>query len=106
MVRMKKESGILQTVHETARDLHRLGFIDKRRLEQYDALCLPPVPDYDAEQIRALRSRLNLSQPVFAAVLNTSTSTVRQWELGAKHPRGTSLKLLNILERKGLDAVL
>jgi len=106
MTKIKKGSDILQTVHETARDLNRLGFIDKRKLAQYDALCIPPVSDYDADRIRALRSSFNLSQPVFAAVLNTSTSTVRQWEIGAKHPRGTSLKLLDILERKGLDAVL
>ena len=43
---------------------------------------------------------------MFAAVLNTSLSTVRQWEIGDKHPSGPSLKLLNLLDRKGLDALL
>ena len=43
---------------------------------------------------------------MLAAGLNTSLSTVRKWEGGEKHPSGPSLKLLNLLERKGLEAVL
>ncbi len=70
------------------------------------ALCLAPVPAYDSSQIRALRDKLKLSQAVLAAVLNTSLSTVRKWEIGDKHPSGPSLELLNLLERKGLEAVL
>jgi putative transcriptional regulator len=41
---MKKKSRILDAVHETATDLHRLGFIDKRSMDNYSALCIPPVP--------------------------------------------------------------
>lgn len=102
----KPKSRIFEAVHETAADLHRLGFIDKRKMLKYDVLCLEPVPQYQSEQIRALRESLNLSQAVLAAVLNTSLSTVRKWEVGDKHPSGPSLKLLNLLERKGLEAVL
>jgi len=43
---------------------------------------------------------------VLASVLNTSLSTVRQWEIGNKHPSGPSRKLLDLLERKGLDALI
>ena len=39
----KTKSRILEAVHETAGDLHRLGFIDKRKMQKYDALCLEPV---------------------------------------------------------------
>jgi putative transcriptional regulator len=102
----KTKSLILEAVHETASDLHRLGFIDKRKMRKFDALCLDPIPAYDSEKIRALRDHLQLSQSVLAAVLNTSLSTVRKWEIGEKHPSGPSLKLLNLLERKGLEAVL
>ena len=83
----KAKSRVLEAVHETAADLHRLGFIDKRKMGQYDALCMEPIAPYDSEKIRALRAHLNLSQSVLAAVLNTSTSTVRKWEQGDKHPR-------------------
>jgi putative transcriptional regulator len=97
---------ILEAVHETATDLHRHGFIDQRRMRQYDALCLEPIPEFDAARIRALREHLHLSQTVLAAVLNTSASTVRKWEVGDKRPSGPSQKLLSLLERKGLEGVL
>lgn len=83
-----------------------MGFIDKRKMQKLSALCLEPIPAYDSARIRALREQLNLSQVVLASVLNTSPSTVRKWEIGEKHPGGPSLKLLNLLERKGLAAVL
>jgi putative transcriptional regulator len=102
----KAISRILDAVHETARDLHDAGFIDKRRMRQYEALCLVPVPEYSREKIRALRDRYQLSQAALAAVLNTSLSTVRQWEIGDKHPSGPSRKLLDLLDRKGLEALL
>jgi putative transcriptional regulator len=102
----KGSSRILDAVHETARDLHSAGFIDKRRMREYDALCLVPVPDYSSEKIRALRDRYKLSQAVLASVLNTSLSTVRQWEIGDKHPSGPSAKLLDLLDRKGLEALI
>ena len=102
----KATSRILNAVNETARDLHAAGFIDKRRMREYDALCLAPIPAYSSRKIRALRGRYKLSQAVFASVLNTSLSTVRQWEIGEKHPSGPSLKLLNLLDRKGLEALI
>ena len=100
------KSRIFEAAHETAQDLHRLGFIDKRKFEKFAALCIEPVPAYDSERIRALRESLQLSQAVLASVLNTSISTVRKWELGDKNPSGPSLKLLSLLDRKGLEAVL
>jgi putative transcriptional regulator len=102
----KTTSRILDAVHETALDLHKAGFIDKRRMREYDALCLAPVPDYTSEKIRALRDRFKLSQAVLASVLNTSLSTVRQWEIGEKHPSGPSLKLPDLLDRKGLEGLI
>lgn len=99
-------SKILDAVHETARELHAAGFIDMRSMRHYDALCLEPVPNYSSAKIRALRGRHKLSQAVFASVLNTSLSTVRQWEIGDKHPSGPSLKLLSLLDKKGLEVLI
>jgi putative transcriptional regulator len=107
MIRKNKpKNRILEAVHETAGDLHRLGFIDKRKMREFDALCLAPVPDYTGEKIKAIRKRYKLSQAVLASVLNISLSTVRQWEIGEKHPSGPSLKLLDLLERKGLEVLI
>jgi len=102
----RRKNRILEAVHETATDLHAAGFITKRRMREYDALCLTPVPRYSRNKIRALRERHRISQAVLATVLNTCLSTVRQWEIGAKHPSGPSLKLLDLLDRKGLDVLI
>jgi putative transcriptional regulator len=101
-----KNSPILDAVHATAQDLLAHGFIDKRAMRRYDALCLEPIPSYSAEQIRSLRGRYRISQAVLASVLNTSLSTVQKWEIGEKHPGGPSLKLLSILDRKGLEPLI
>lgn len=106
MVNAKGKSALLGAVHETAADLHRLGFIDKRKMQKYEVLCLELVPEYDAEKIRALRARFHLSRAVLAAVLNTNSSTVCKWEIDDKRPSGPSQKLLNLIDRKGLEAVL
>ena len=102
----KTKSRILEAVHETATDLHQIGFIDQRKMRQYDALCLSDVPRYNSEKIRSLRNQLQISQTVLASLLNTSPSSVRQWEQGDKSPGGPSNKLLSLLERKGLEALL
>lgn len=100
-----KNRRLLNEMHETARGLARIGAIDKRTLRDLDALCLPPVRDLSAKQIRAIRGRTQMSQAVFAAVLNTSVSTVQKWEIGEKRPSGPSLKLLNVIERKGVEVL-
>jgi len=90
-------SRILEAVHETAQDLNSAGFIDKRKMRDYEALCLAPIPAYTSDKIRALRERYKLSQAVLASLLNTSISTLKQWELGDKHPSnvGCALRTLH-----------
>lgn len=39
----KAKSRILEAVHETATDLHRLGFIDKRKQQKLEVLCSTPA---------------------------------------------------------------
>jgi len=106
MATRKHKSRVLAEVHETAEGLHRAGLISKRRMSEFEVLCQLEVEHMSPQQIRALRQRTNLSQSVFAAVLNTSVSTVQKWEVGDKKPSGPSLKLLSLIERKGLEAVM
>ena len=96
---------ILKTLHETAMGLTEAGAMDVATLREFDALCLPPVKDYTAAQIKRIRVMNKASQGVFAAYLNTSPSTVQKWEQGKKKPNGPSKKLLNIVERKGLEVL-
>ncbi|MDN5862117.1 MAG: DNA-binding transcriptional regulator [Salinisphaera sp.] len=102
----KRNSRILEEMHETAQGLHGAGLISKRRMGELEALCHLDVCQMSARQIKSLRKKSNVSQAVFAAVLNTSLSTVQKWEVGDKQPSGPSLKLLSLIERKGLEAII
>ncbi|MGH6898348.1 MAG: helix-turn-helix domain-containing protein [Geminicoccaceae bacterium] len=98
-------SDALAAIHETASDLHEAGVMDKRTLRAFDELCLTPVRPMTAQDIQALRARERVSQAVFARYLNVTTGLVSQWERGEKHPAGASLKLLNLVDRRGLAAI-
>lgn len=100
------DKSILDTIHETAKDLHEAGVMSDVTLREFDALCLPPVKVYTPIQIKRIRQRTRASQAVFAAYLNTSPSTVQKWEVGGKKPNGPSLKLLNLVDKKGLEVLI
>ena len=53
--------------------------------------------DWDAATVRALRSRLGLSQMAFAVLLNVRQQTISEWERGAYRPRGASARLLTVV---------
>lgn len=105
-IKKAKKHTMLETAHEMAKGLYQANVIDAMTMREFDALCLPPVKDLSANEIKKLRLREKVSQPIFAKCLNTSTSTIKQWEQGEKHPRGTSLKLLNMVSEKGLGVLM
>jgi putative transcriptional regulator len=96
----------LASVQDDAKGLYAAGAIDKATMQEFDALCLPKVPDYTADQIKSIRLRCNASQSVFAAYMNVSPSSLQKWEIGAKKPTGVALKLLSIIDDKGLEALI
>ena len=98
-------SKVMGAIHETATDLHRAGGMDKKTMRKFDALCLTPIQPMTPKKIRALRVREKASQTVFAAYLNVTPGLVSKWERGEKHPQGASLKLLSLVEKKGLESV-
>jgi len=94
---------------ESALDLANLGFIDQHRLARIKALCLAEPPTYTSARVATIRTRkARMSQSVFAKLLNVSVSTVQKWEAPAagKHPSGAAAKLLQIIERKGVEAIV
>src|SRR5206468_7571028 len=101
----RAETNILASVHETVTGLHKAGVIDKATMREFDALCLTPVEPLTPDQIRAIREREQVSQPVFAHYLNVRKDAVSKWERGVKRPDGPSLKLLNLVRAKGLRAI-
>ncbi|MBI2497748.1 MAG: helix-turn-helix domain-containing protein [Opitutae bacterium] len=50
-------------------------------------------------QVRAIRKKLNVSQPVFAAMMNIPSVTAASWERGRRRPTGAALRLLDIARR-------
>jgi putative transcriptional regulator len=99
---MRKHESVLWVVHATTSGLRRAGLMSATTMRDFDALCLPHVKDYSAAQIRRIRASNKASQAVFAVYLNTSVSTIQKWESGEKRPNGPSLKLLSLVEAKGL----
>ena len=60
----------------------------------------PPLKPLAPAEILRLRSRLGVSQAVFAALLNVPKKTATSWETGARKPSGAALKLLQLVREK------
>ena len=78
---------------------------DSQTMREYDDSCLTPTPLIGPTEIKALREREYVSQPVFARHLNVSKNLVSDWERGVKRPGGPALRLLTIVQKKGLQAI-
>ena len=106
-----KPSRLTAALPETADDMRRVGVLDAATHEKITLRHLgskaeaAPEP-ITAEEIRALRERAHLSQAVFARYLNLTVGYVSQLERGAKRPTGPALVLLNVIRRRGIDAIL
>ena len=85
--------------------LRDIGAIGKQTMRQFDEACLTPIRDLTPAEIKALRNRERISQPVFARYLNVSKNLVSDWERGVKKPGGPALRLLTVIEKKGLEAI-
>ena len=102
----KFKSDPFEAIHSSATALYRVGAIGKTTMRRFDESCLAVPPILKPSQIKKLRTRLRVSQPVFARYLNTSESTIEKWEAGAKQPSGMALKLLSVVEKHGLEALV
>jgi putative transcriptional regulator len=87
-------SPALQSLHEVMEDLHEVGAIDKATMRDFDLGCLTPV------------EKAHMSQATFALALNVPKMLISKWERGEVHPSGPSLKLLALVDAKGIDTIL
>jgi putative transcriptional regulator len=97
---------IAESIMGTVSELEKIGLVDDITMKNIENLCLPEVAEYTPEKIVLLRKKCKLSQAALARVFNISPSTVKKWEQGVKRPAGASKKLLDIMERKGLEALM
>ncbi len=100
------KNDIKSNILDSANGLYRAGAMDRKTLRELEQLCIPSAEPMNAKEIKKLRLRCKTSQAIFAAYLNTSVSTVQKWEQGQKQPGGAALRLLNIIDQKGLDSIL
>ncbi|HJV03113.1 MAG TPA: helix-turn-helix domain-containing protein [Burkholderiaceae bacterium] len=99
---------VLHELMQTALDLSHHGLLSKSDMLAIKGLCALP-PEYTAERVVAIRTgQAKMSQSVFASLLNVSVSTVQKWESAksGKRPSGAAAKLLQLLERKGVEALM
>jgi putative transcriptional regulator len=107
----KATSRLRSEIIEMATDLHVAGVMpddDMRKItmRMLDKEQLPKVKPLTGEQIRKVREKAGLSQAVFARYLNLTVSYVSQLERGEKRPSGAAAKLLDVIRRKGMEAIL
>ncbi len=101
----KYKSDAFEAIHASAQALQRAGAIDPVTMRNFDALCLTAPSILKPIQIKRIRERAHVSQPVFAKYLNTSESTIQKWESGSKQPSGMALKLLAVVKKHGLEVL-
>lgn len=106
----KKPTRLTQALLETAKDMRDGGILSEAAYKKITMRHLgelgAPTEPLTGEEIRELRIRARMSQAVFAHLLNVTTGYVSQLERGAKRPTGAALALLNVIRRKGIEAIL
>jgi putative transcriptional regulator len=111
MKKRKRTSGLADALLETAADMERVGLLDKSALDKItlrhlDEKAMVVAKPISGTQIRKMRMSARMSQAVFARYLNLTVGYVSQLERGTKAPTGAALALLNVIKRKGIEAVL
>jgi putative transcriptional regulator len=106
-----KISRLTKELLETADDMRASGILTKKAHEKITmrhkgSIRPAATVSFTGEEIRSLREKCHLSQAVFANYLNLTAGYVSQLERGAKRPNGPALVLLDVIRRKGLDAIL
>lgn len=102
----KFKSPAFEAIHSAASGLFSVDAIPQETMRNFDQACLSNIDSLQPLEIKALRERLNVSQPVFARYLNTSVSTIQKWKSGVKRPSGLSLKLLTVVQKYELAVLI
>ena len=108
---VKKKSKVVEAIFEMAEDMHRSGLMDdatyrKITLRHLGKMPLGVADPISGAEIRNIRESAHLSQAAFARFLNLTVGYVSQLERGTKQPKGPALTLLNVMRRKGFEAIL
>lgn len=107
----KKTNRVAEAILEMNDDQLRSGLIDKAEHEKITirhmgvrglGMSMP----ISGEDVRIMREQAHMSQAAFARVLNLTVGYISQLERGIRKPTGPALSLLNVIRRKGVEAIL
>jgi len=98
-------SAVSENIHNTAMALFSVGAIDKQTMRDFDTSCMVEQPVVSPDDVRRLREKSHVSQPVFARRIGASPSTVKKWESGENPVTGTAATLLRLLQKVGFEAL-
>ncbi len=110
--RNNRPSRLLREMRTLADEMHANGTMDEAT---HGKITMRDVPKdvscdalrlYSGEEIRAIREQAHMSQAVFARHLNLTVGYISQLERGAKRPTGPALALLDVIRRKGIEAII
>ena len=99
-------SNVKDTINDLAKGLYRANIIDKKTLRDITEEELPVINEFTGEEIQKIRNKEKISQALFAKYLNVSPATIRSLEQGQRHANGAILKLLNIVDKKGINSII
>jgi putative transcriptional regulator len=103
-----EKTRVLSEMMEMAQALHGHGLISKQDMAKMKLINQRP-PEYTPEKVTAIRvGKAKVSQSVLASILNVSVSAVQKWESpsSGKHPSGAAAKLLQLIDKKGLESIV
>jgi putative transcriptional regulator len=103
-----EKNRVLNEMMEMAQALQGHDLISKPDMAKMKLICHIP-PEYTAEKVTAIRvGKARVSQSVLASILNVSVSAVQKWESpsSGKHPSGAAAKLLQLIDKKGLESIV
>lgn len=111
MTRTTKPDRLSREIAEMAAGQRRLGIMDDPTYRKITARhlgsdTLPTAEPITGAEVRAVREKAHLSQAALARYLNMTTGYVSQLERGTTQAKGPALALLNVIRRKGIEALL
>jgi putative transcriptional regulator len=106
-----KPSKLAEAILEMADDQYRVGLMDEKTyrtiiVRHLGKAALANTKPISGKQVLAMRKRADLSQAAFARYFNRTRSYISHLERGTKQPKGPALVLLNVIKRKGFEAIL
>jgi len=97
----------IEKMHKMTKRFYSNGSLDQMTMRQIEVLTLSHLDiAVGAEKIKAIRRREGISKGVLAAILNMSSESVKKWEQGKTKPQGAALRLLSLIDRDGIQAVI